>query len=339
MNWIIDKYKANSKYYNLFILFIILFILPFILGRFSIYNLNMIAIYAIVAVGLDILLGFTGQVSLCHAGFFAIGGYSYIILTNTFHLNFFINLLSSGLITCLSGLIVGIPALRLIGIYLAIATMGFGFIVEQVLIVWHGLTGGANGISVGPLSIFSFSIDSDQKYYFVILFIMISMFVLARNIIQSNTGRSFKALMDSEVSASTSGINVAKYKIIAFAISSFYAGIGGALYGQYQSFISPENFNIMLSIDFIVMIVIGGMGTVYGAIIGTAFVRFLPEILQTVKTLFPEFLKDEVVFLFYSVIYGLIMLLFLLYIPSGVYGSVKDFYKRMVSYNTCEGER
>ena len=303
-----------------------LIILPFFLGRFSIFNLNMIAIYAIIAVGLDILLGFTGQVSLCHAAFFAIGGYSYIIFTKAFHLDFIFNLLFAGLATSISGLIVGIPALRLVGIYLAIATMGFGFILEQILLIWNSLTGGATGISVGSITIFSITIDSDQKFYFVVMPIAIIMFILARNIINSDTGRSFKAIMDSEVSASTSGINVAQYKIIAFAISSFYAGIAGALYAQYQSFISPETFNIMLSIDFIVMIVIGGMGTIYGAIIGAAFVRFLPEILQTINKMLPGVLNDEVAFLFYSAIYGVSMLLFILYIPSGIYGSIRNLY-------------
>lgn len=305
-----------------------LFILPIFLGRFSIYNLNMIAIYAIIAVGLDILIGFTGQVSLCHAAFFAIGGYSYIILTNTFQLNFFFTLFCSALITSISGLIVGIPALRLIGIYLAIATMGFGFILEQILLVWHSLTGGANGISVGTLTIFSVSIDSDQKFYYIVMPIAVLMFILARNIIFSDTGRSFKAIMDSEVSASTSGINVSQYKIISFAISSFYAGIAGALYAQYQSFISPEIFNIMLSIDFVVMIVIGGMGTIYGAIIGAVFVRFLPEILQTVNKILPGFLNDDIAFLFYSAIYGIIMLFFILYIPRGIYGSFRNLFFR-----------
>lgn len=328
MNRILATYKANCQIFNLIIILICLLILPFFLSRFATYSLNIIAIFAIVAVGLDMLLGFTGQVSLCHAAFFAIGGYSYIILASHFHLNFFINLLSAGLITACSGLIVGVPALRLIGIYLAIATMGFGFIVEQILLEWSSLTGGANGISIEPLTIFTYPIDSDCKFYFIIITIMVGMVLVARNIIQSNTGRSFKALMDSEVSAATSGINVAKYKIVAFTISSFYAGIGGALYAQYQGFISPENYNIMLSIDFIVMIVVGGMGTIFGAIVGAGFVMFLPELLTTVKTLLPGMLRDEVAFLFYSVIYGLLMLLFILFIPSGIYGGLKKIITR-----------
>jgi branched-chain amino acid transport system permease protein len=182
---------------------------------------------------------------------------------------------------------------------------------------------------VGTLTFFPITIDSDQKFYFVVMPIAMLMFILARNIINSDTGRSFKAIMDSEVSASTSGINVAKYKIIAFAISSFYAGIAGAIYAQYQSFISPEIFNIMLSIDFIVMIVIGGMSTIYGAIIGAAFVRFLPEILQTINKMLPGVLNADVAFLFYSAIYGILMLLFILYIPSGIYGSAKNLYFRI----------
>jgi len=324
---LINFCRANSNYLYFFLFCVILAVLPMKLGRFSLYNLNIIAIFAIVAVGLNILTGFTGQVSLCHAAFFAIGGYSYIILMTKLHLNFLLCLASSGIITSLSGLIIGIPALRLLGIYLAIATMGFGFIVEQLILEMGWLTGGANGISIGSLSIFSLEIDSDRKFFYLIYFIFIIMVLVARNLICSNTGRSFKALMDSEVSAATSGIHVARYKIIAFVISSFYAGIAGALYAQYQGFISPENYNIFLSIDFIVMIVIGGMGTVYGGIIGAAFVMFLPEALTTVKGLFPDLLNEEVAYMFYSMIYGIILLLFILYIPSGIYGGISKYFK------------
>ena len=327
MNRFIRFFRENPSYFYFLLLCVILAVLPIKLSRFSLYNLNIIAIFAIVAVGLNLLTGYTGQVSLCHAAFFAIGGYSYIILMTKYNLNFLLCLASSGVITSLSGLIVGIPALRLLGIYLAIATMGFGFIVEQLILEMGWLTGGANGISIGSLSIFSLAIDSDRKYFYLIYLVFVIMVVVARNLVYSNTGRSFKALMDSEVSAATSGIHVARYKIIAFGISSFYAGIAGALYAQYQGFISPENYNIFLSIDFIVMIVIGGMGTVYGGIIGAAFVMFLPEVLTTVKGFFPGLLNEEVAYMFYSMVYGIILLLFILYIPSGIYGGISKYFK------------
>jgi len=334
---LINFFRPNSNYLYFLLFVAVLTLLPLKLSRFSLYNLNIIAIFAIAAVGLNILTGFTGQVSLCHAAFFAIGGYAYIILMTKFNLNFILCFLSSGVITSLSALIVGIPGLRLLGIYLAIATMGFGFIVEQLILDMEWLTGGANGISIGPLTVFSFAIDSDRKFFYLIYFVSIVMVFLARNLIHSNTGRSFKALMDSEVSAATSGVHVAKYKIIAFVISSFYAGIAGALYAQYQGFISPENYNISLSIDFIVMIVIGGMGTVYGGILGAAFVMFLPEVLTTVKNFFPGLLNEEVAFMFYSTVYGIILLLFILYIPLGIYGGFTKYYKaRVMQLKTTE---
>lgn len=330
MKRFINACRANSNYLYFLLFVAVLAILPMNLSRFSLYNLNIIAIYAIVAVGLNILTGFTGQVSLCHAAFFAIGGYAYIILMTKFNLNFFLCFLSSGIITSLSGLIVSIPALRLLGIYLAIATMGFGFIVVQLILEMGWLTGGTNGISIGPLTIFSFVIDSDRKYFYLIYLVAIIMVIIARNLIHSNTGRSFKALMDSEVSAATSGVHVAKYKIIAFLISSFYAGIAGALYAQYQGFISPENYNISQSIDFIVMIVIGGIGTTYGGIVGAAFVTFLPEVLTTAKSFFPALLNEKVEFMFFSIVYGIILLIFILYIPSGIFGGISKYYKSRV---------
>ncbi|MEW6529954.1 MAG: branched-chain amino acid ABC transporter permease [Thermodesulfobacteriota bacterium] len=308
--------KIDMAWYGL--LLIILSIFPLVAGHYWIYNLTLSGIYCIVALGLNILTGFTGQISLGHAAFFAIGAYSVGYLTTTLGWSYWIALPLAGISAAASGLVVAVPALRLSGLYLAIATMGFGFIMEQVIVQWKSVTGGANGLLINRPSISSWSLSSDGAYYYLVI-VMVAVFVLlTKNLTRSPAGRAFVAVRDSEVAAQTMGIPLARVKVQAFAISAFYTGIAGGLFAPLINFIGPDNFTIAESINFIVMIIVGGLGSIHGSIFGAVFITLLSEFIRVSKDFIPAFLREQVGF--QTAVYGLVLMQFILFEPMGIYG-------------------
>ena len=301
---------------GLFIL--VLFALPSCTGGYMTYVFDIIMINIIVTVGLNILLGSAGQISLGHAAFFAIGAYSSVILNDQAGLPFLLALFLAGVITTLSGLIVGIPALRLKGLYLAIATMSFAFIIEEIIVRWTSLTQGLDGLTVPDPSIGPWILDTDQKKYYLILVVTIILLVMAKNILRSSIGRAFVALRDNDVAAETMGISLARYKIIAFGVSAFYTGIGGGLFAHLVGFISPENFNLMVSIGFIVMVIVGGPGSILGSILGAVLITFLPEGIRIFKDFFPTQVVAEAGL--QGLAYGAVMIGFIMFEPQGLHG-------------------
>ena len=200
----------------------------------------LIGINIIAALGLNLLTGYTGQISLGHAAFFTIGSYASAILTGRCEISFWLALPASGLIAALAGVVIGLPALRLKRLFLAISTMGFGLIVEEVIIQWEGLTNSINGLSVSRPSIGSFNFASDERYYYLVYMILIILIVIFKNILRSPTGRAFIAIRDSEVAAESVGINLAGYKTLSFSLSALYAGIAGSLYTHFMLFIGTD---------------------------------------------------------------------------------------------------
>jgi len=310
------EYKSDMVGYGVLLVF--LFIFPSWAGNYWTYNLTLAGIYCIAALGLNILTGYTGMISLGHAAFFAIGAYTVGYMTTVLGHSFWIALPLGGFAAAFVGLSLVLPALRLSGIYLAIVTMGFGFIIDQVILEWPEVTGGANGLLINRPTLGPLSLNSDASYYYVVLVMVILFVLLTKNIVRTSLGRALVAVRDSEVAAQSMGIPLAKVKTQAFAISGFYAGIAGGLFAPLINFIGPDNFTIIESINLIVMIIVGGLASIHGSIFGAIFITLLSEFIRVGKDALPAFLSQQVGF--QGAVYGLIIMLFILFEPMGIYG-------------------
>jgi branched-chain amino acid transport system permease protein len=231
-----------------------------------------IAIYGIGALGLNILVGFTGQISLGHAAFFGFGAFCSAYLSGKLGVPVALAIPLAGLVTALLGLVVGLPAGRLKGLYLAIATLASQFVLQDFFSRADWFTGGAAGANAGTFTLFGLSLSGDRKYYYVVLFYLVMM--------RTRDGRAMVAVRDHYLSAEIMGIGLTYYRILAFVVSSFYAGIAGALMAHYTGFVSAEAFDLLLSINFLAMIIIGGLGSIMGSLLGTIFIIVLPEVMQ-----------------------------------------------------------
>jgi len=313
----IRLFKYESTFFWYLALVIGCFLIPHVLDDYITSQLTFICMYAIATVGLMLLTGYTGQVSMGHAAFFGIGAYTCAILT-TKGVPFILALPAAGFLAGFVGIFIGLPALRLSGLYLAIATMGFGFIVDEILIRWESLTRGNMGMIVDPPSIGSYTFESETQFFYLTLIILILTILAAKNILRSPTGRAMIAIRDSEVAAQAMGISMAKYKTTAFAVSAFFTGIAGSLYAHKLSFINPESFTILVSIEFLAMIIIGGLGSLHGAVYGAAFIIFLPQLIVMSKDYLPKLIADQTGL--ESALYGLMIMIFILFEPMGIYG-------------------
>ncbi len=253
---------------------------PFFLSPYLLYILNTIGILAIAAIGLNILIGYTGQISLGHGAFFGVGAYAAAILATRLGVPFYVSIPAAGLITAMVGMVFGIPSGRLKGLYLTIATLAGQFIIEYVLIQWESLTKGTMGITLPSPSILGWNIAGNKAFFFLIFICLVLMTWFAVNIMCSKYGRAFIAIRDNDRAAEGMGIPIFKYKLLSFAISSFYAGFAGALWAYYMVSITTEPFNLGLSVEFIAMVIIGGMGNIPGAIFGATFITILNEALR-----------------------------------------------------------
>ena len=308
------------------ILIVGIFLLPFVLKgltysyKYYLFVLNMAGIYIILTVGLDLLSGYTGLISLGHAAFLAIGSYTSAILVDQVGIPFVFSLFISPLIVGLFGFFIGFPALRITGMYLGLTTMGFGFIVKRLIIAFREWTQGAGGLEVSSPIIFGYTFKSDWDNYFLISTFAILAVVVSRRIGKSKIGRAFMAIRDSEQAAEASGVNLAKYKMLAFFISGIFAGLAGVLFAHTSHFISTDHFDILLSIYFIIMVLVGGASSTYGAVLGTLFIVFLDYLfVPEMKGWIQEFLNIKGGDI-QSLLFGLIMFLFIIFQPTGLYG-------------------
>jgi branched-chain amino acid transport system permease protein len=288
---------------------------PFLVGSYIVYLLSLTLIFSIVALGLNVLTGLSGQISLGHAGFFAIGAYGTGLLTQKAGVPFPISLLAGAVIATAIGAIAALPALRLKNLYLAIATLGLGTVIQKTLFEWQGMTGGGAGLELAPATIGPLALREAAPLYYVILAVTCAGIWCARNIGRGRTGRAMQMLRESEVAAGTLAIPVARYKVIAFAVSAFYAAIAGGLYAYLVRYINPEGFNTGLSISFLSMIVIGGLGSVPGSIIGAAFYVALPELFRAIK--------DAP-----GLVFGLTLIIVMVFLPDGLWSLVSRIRER-----------
>ena len=309
------KHGGQKFWYGLLLL--ALLAAPMVFPEYFISQLVFVWIYSVVGLGLMLLVGFTGQVSLGHAAFLAMGAYTEAYLQQR-GWPFVLSLSSAALVAGLTGIVVGLPALRVKGIYLSIATLAFGFIVEEAVTRADSVTGGNTGITLGGLQIFGLPIDSEARFYYVSLAILILCVLGVMNLMRSPTGRAFVAIRDSEISAQSMGIHLARYKTTAFALSAAITGIAGALYAHKLRFISPEQFTILQSIELLIMIVIGGLGSIYGAIFGAAFWILAQQLIVTAKDWLPPEIGQQTGL--QPTIFGIFLVAFVLYEPLGIYG-------------------
>jgi len=294
--------------------FLALLILPPFLDAYVVYLLNIICISILVSTGLNLVTGYAGQINLGQSGFVAIGAYATTILMTRLGIWFWGALPLGAVIAALAGFGIAVPSLRLRGVYLALVTFGFAAIVEMILVHWVSLTRGPDGLAVPSPQLGSITLNSDLKMFYLNFSITVLMVYIAQNIIHSRVGRAFVSIRDSELAAQAVGIDLTAYKIIAFVLSAFYGGLAGGLYAALVMFISPDAFSVLESVIYITMIVVGGMGSILGAIIGGATVSLLPELLRGLKEV-QEFM------------FGAILVISLIFLPNGLVGLFARFRK------------
>jgi branched-chain amino acid transport system permease protein len=293
---------------------------------------NRIGIAVIAAMGLNILTGFTGQISLGNAAFLAVGAYTTAALAGRLGLPFPLVILASGLITAVAGMFFGVPSLRLKGLYLAMATLAAHFVVEFTVVHWEWMTGGVNGISVPAAKLGPIQLDDDARLFWVILPLTAFLLWFAKNLFRTRVGKAFVAVRDQDISAEVMGVNVFKHKLMSFGVSSFFVGVAGSLLAYQARIISPENFPITLAIDHLGMVIIGGLGSVLGAILGAIFITLLPELLRLLTGSLSEF-YPALVGLFAPLrtgVFGLTIVLFLIFEPDGLaarWRTIRDYWK------------
>jgi branched-chain amino acid transport system permease protein len=287
---------------------------PLGLNGYGLYLLTLTEIFTLVALGLNLLTGYAGQISLCHASFFGVGAYSTAILTQKAGLPFLLSLFLGGLLTTAIGALAAVPALRLKNIYLAIATLGFGVVLQKIIFEWRGLTGGGGGLALTAPSIAGYELGATGLYYLTLMLMTVGLFG-AWNVSRGRTGRALLVIKDSEIAAGSLGIHAARYKVTAFAISAFYAAIAGGLFAYLVRYINPESFSVSLSISFLSMVVIGGLGTIGGSIIGAAFYVIVPELLRGIK--------DAP-----GLVFGLLLVIVMVFMPQGLWGMLRRLGRR-----------
>lgn len=277
-------------------------------------------IWALLAVSLNLIVGYTGQISIAHGAFFGIGAYAAALLMLRFGLSFWLALPLSGIVAAVFGILVGYPALRLKGAYFAIASMCFGLAINVIITHWIDLTRGTMGLPgipvpnpIGPLTFESMI----SKYYLIVVFLFITIFI-TRRIVDSRIGKSFIAIGQNEVLAESIGVNLMRYKVMAFAVGAFFAGIGGSLYAIFFGFISPEVSGMDISFNTLVFVIIGGAGTMAGPIFGAFFLTVLPETLQVLKEA-------------RMVIFGIILILTIIFLPKGLFPGMIPLWSKIVA--------
>jgi branched-chain amino acid transport system permease protein len=297
-----------------------------------------IALAAIGAIGLNILVGYTGQISIGHGAFMAVGGYTAAILSSRYGMPFWFGILAGGCMSALVGTLFGIPSLRIKGLYLAIATLAAQLIIEWTInhVTWIG-GGVQSSIYVKNPTLLGFEFNNEFRRYYLILVFFLLAFFAAQNLVRSRIGRAFIAIRDRDIAAEIIGVNIFKYKLLAFAVSSFYAGVAGALWTYYLRIANYENFTLVVSIEYLAMIIIGGLGSVLGAVLGAMFIKLLPismdiGVISIAKGLFGVSYEGVADFLanFQLFIFGVLIIVFLVAEPEGLarmWENIKRYFR------------
>jgi branched-chain amino acid transport system permease protein len=325
----VQFFSSGVTLFWFLVLLAFLALFPFLFKNYYVYLANYMAINVIVAIGLNLLVGYTGQISLGHSGFFAIGAYGTIVLMSKLSFPFVLALPLAALGTALFGFLIGLPALRLEGPYLSIATLGFGLTITRI-IGRIEFFGGRQGLHAPELTIGPWHLNTDRDFYYLLITLTVVLTVAARNLIKTKVGRAFIAIRDADIAAETMGVNLMYYKTLAFAVSAFYTGLAGGLYAFVLRFIEPELFSLLMSILFLAMVVVGGLGSIFGAIAGACLLSYMDLQLRNILSIpYVGFWLEALSKGYFSItgvsniqfiLYGLIMVLIMLFEPLGLYG-------------------
>ncbi len=287
-------------------------LLPFGLSGFRVFQFTQVYVYAMVLLGLNVLTGYNGQISLGHGAFYALGAYTAAIMIDRWGIPYGWTIPAAGLVCLVVGFLFGIPALRLEGLYLALATFALALAVPQILKYFDGWTGGSQGIILSkPRAPFGLPLSPDQWLYFLALAVLAVLLLVGWNLLRGRTGRAIVAIRDNPIAAEAMGVNSALYKSLTFGVSACYTGIAGAIGGLAVAFVAPDTFNVFLSITFLVGIVIGGLASVSGALFGALFIQFVPNYAQDISKAAPW------------AIYGVFLIGFMYVMPRGVSGFLR----------------
>ncbi|MGQ9688463.1 MAG: branched-chain amino acid ABC transporter permease [Desulfobaccales bacterium] len=280
---------------------------PFVLSLW-----NLIGLFVIAVLGLNLFIGYAGQSSLGHAAFFGLGAYGSAVLTATCHFPPWPTMLLVAAAVALVALVIGVPTLRLHGHYLAMATLGFNYAVHIVFVQWDAVSGGPSGLSgIPPLSLGGLTFDTDVKFYYLVWSFSLIALTLCLNLVRTGMGRGLAALAQDEVAAACLGVDVRRAKVQVFVLSAIFASIAGSLYAHYFDHINPDAFSIFKSLDLVIMVVVGGLGSIWGTLFGVSFVVILPYFLEPLEN-------------YFDIIHGLILVLILMFLPQGLVAGLRD---------------
>jgi branched-chain amino acid transport system permease protein len=295
--------------------------LPLVAPRYWIYFAGLLGVNIIVTHGLNIMTGYTGLLSLGHGAFVGVGAYAAALAQIHLGLPFYITIPLAGVVAALIGIAFGLPSLRIRGLYLVIATLAAQFILNFVFVHWQSVTNGDVGLTVQPATIFGYSLNNETRVYYLILFCVILFTLFTLNIIRSRVGRAFIAIRERDRTAEVLGVEIVWYKLISFALGSFYAGVAGGLLAYFNQFVNPEQFGLLLSVFFLSAVIVGGMGSVLGAILGAVFMTLLPEVLREGALLAGGVLNLDIASILVPLretIFGFLMVAFLILEPRGL---------------------
>jgi len=308
----------NGRRWALPALIVVALALPFVLSNFRLFQFTLVFVNAIALLGLNVLTGYNGQISLGHAAFYAVGAYTTAIMIDKWSVPYALTIPVAGLLCLVAGFLFGIPALRLEGLYLALATFALSLAVPQILKYFEHWTGGSQGIVLSkPDAPWGLKLSADQWLYFLTLAVLVVLFVLARNLLGGRTGRAIVAIRDNPIAAQAMGVNTAMIKSMTFGVSAMYTGIAGALGAIVIQFVAPDSFSIFLSISLVVGVVIGGLASISGAIYGALFIQFIPNVADQISKAAPW------------AIYGIFLIVFMYVMPTGVAGFIRIVLGRL----------
>jgi branched-chain amino acid transport system permease protein len=333
-----------------------------LLVRDYVVDISLVFVYGLCGLALMVLAGYTGLVSLGHAAFLGIGAYAHVYFAQDLGLPWVVSVALAAVLTAAAGMIVGLPALRMTGVYLTIATLAFALIIQEVFSQWDKVTGGLKGKPVDKPVLFGVSFANDVAFYFLCLAVLIAALALTANLLRSPTGRAWVAIRDSEIAAQSMGVNLAVYKTMAFAYSAGLMGVAGALFAHKIGFLAPDIFSVLLSIQFLLMVVVGGLGSLHGAVLGAVFVAMLPVGISQARDAVPAwgsqlvavFGQDATRAVFQGLdrfvkqpglepgVFGLILVLCILFEPLGLYGrwvKIKVYFSTFPLYKRATFRR
>ncbi|MBK6430977.1 MAG: branched-chain amino acid ABC transporter permease [Anaerolineae bacterium] len=321
---------AQKVRLGLFIAFVLIF--PFFADNYYLTIANQIAIAAVGAVGLNILVGFTGQISLGQGAFMAVGAYTASFLTLRLGLPFWLTIPLAASVTAVVGAVFGVPSLRLKGLYLAIATLAAQQIIEWVITHWDAVTGGVEALVIPAPMLFGLALNTQFRFYWVSVTVAAITVLFTINLFRTRVGRAFVAIRDQDIAAEVMGVDIFRFKVLAFAVSSFFVGTAGALTAHYTTIISWERFTIETSILYLAMIIIGGLGSVSGSVYGAAFMTLLPAVISNLGRALGGVLPSlgQILPFIQQAIFGLTIILFLVFEPEGIaklWRDVKDYFR------------